>query len=278
MSNLASNIHEVLTNKPDCIIDFSNQGITSDKIRELGKMPGLAILEIAGRDSIAAAIKHIEDGNPITGLIPTFAYTGTEFGDCREIERALHILSRRLPGIMIHDLILIGSPRFWNAMNGRYISELTRRFGFYTPCIGCHLYLHSIRVPLAIKLGNIPIIAGERESHDGRLKINQTSQAISYYHDLVKDFDIDLVLPIREIEKGQLIRNILGCEWQEDQNQLDCVLSGNYRQSDGGIRITQDQVESFMTMFALPLARKVIRSYIEGHGPDHVSMAGDVLA
>ncbi|MCF8037391.1 MAG: hypothetical protein K9K62_11005, partial [Desulfobacteraceae bacterium] len=49
--------------------------------------------------------------------------------------------------------------------------------GHYTPCTGCHLYLHAVRIPLARMLGNVPIIGGERESHSGKVKVNQCAPA-----------------------------------------------------------------------------------------------------
>ena len=48
MAILNSNKKEILINRPECVIDYSNQGIPPERIHELSKIPGLAIVEIAG--------------------------------------------------------------------------------------------------------------------------------------------------------------------------------------------------------------------------------------
>jgi len=45
-----------------------------DTLRQ--KVSQVAIVEIAGRDSIAAAVRAVEEG-PFTDLLPTYAFTAT---------------------------------------------------------------------------------------------------------------------------------------------------------------------------------------------------------
>ena len=146
-------------------------------------MTRLAMVEIAGRDSIAAAVIGVE-AQGFTDLLPTCVYTGTEYGAWQTVERAVERLIKRLPQARVHDPLLLGSPGFWQVLNGRFIAELVSRYGFYTPCVGCHLYLHGVRIPLAALLGNLPIIAGERERHDQAIKVNQISEALDIYQDM----------------------------------------------------------------------------------------------
>lgn len=236
----------------------------------------LAIVEIAGRDSVAAVIKAVEEG-PYTDLLPTYAFTGTERGSLQSVEEAVRRLSHRLPDITIHDLVLVGSSRFWQALNGRFISELIARFGFYTPCIGCHLYLHSVRIPLAASLGGVAIISGERESHDGSVKVNQIAEAVERYQALSRSFGIPLLLPLRKVASGAEVENIIGSRWKQGGDQLGCVLSGNYRMLNGGIEATTDQVAAYLDEFAVPCARKIISAYLEGRDPDFKGIAAEVL-
>ena len=65
------------------------------------------------------------------------------------------------------------------------MSELISRYQFFTPCIGCHFYLHASRIPLSLLLGRIPVVAGERETHDGAIKVNQTSGCPGWVRGLV---------------------------------------------------------------------------------------------
>jgi hypothetical protein len=168
----------------------------------------VAIAELAGRDSIGAAIKALEE-KEIEALVPVYTYTGTEYGTFDYLERAVEWLKKRLGSERVRDLILVGSPKFWHALNGRWVKELVTRYGFYTPCIGCHVYLHASRIPLAKALGVKRVVAGEREFHDGVQKINQISTAISAYRFLLSRFDVILLTPLVSMKSSA--RN--GVKW-----------------------------------------------------------------
>lgn len=261
----------VYLNKPECVINFPQWLLPPQKISAYRAMSRLAIVEIAGRDSVAAAVKAVKEKG-FTDLIPTYAYTGTEHGPWRSVEQAVIRLASRLPETKIHDLVVLGSPGFWQPLNGRFVTELISRYGFYVPCLGCHLYLHSVRIPLSSLLGGAPIISGERESHNGTIKVNQISEALNAYEKLAREFDTELIMPIRNISNGDRIRDILGFEWEEGGEQLGCVLSGNYRTADGRVGIGSRQVQEYLDEFAYPLARKIIRAYLEGRTPNHLKI------
>ena len=271
-----SQVKELFLDKPECVINLPQWLLSSRKINEYRAISGLAIVEIAGRDSVAAAIKSVEEGE-FSDLLPTFVYTGTEYGSWLSVMMAVERLSSRLPGTRIHDLVVMGSPDFWRALNGRFISILIEKYGFYTPCIGCHLYLHSIRIPLALNIGGVPIISGERERHDAHIKINQTSVALDFYEELSKGFGIQLLLPLRHIQEGSHIEEILGFHWPEGKEQLGCTLSGNYRRWDREQNIPSHLVQRYMEEFALPCTKKIIESYVAGHVPNHIDIASQIL-
>jgi hypothetical protein len=276
MLNFDSRLKELYQNKPELLIDLPPWLLSSQKINEFKSMRQLAIVQIAGRDSVAAAVKSVgEEG--FTDLLPVYIYTGTEYGPWSSVEEAVRRLSSCLPETRIHDLLVFGSPRFWKALNGRFITELMSRYGFYTPCIGCHLYLHSVRIPLALTLGKIPIISGERERHNGMVKINQISEALVVYQNLAEDFGIRLLLPLRHVVQGDHIDDILGFKWPEGKEQLSCVLSRNYRQLDGSLNIPAGQVKRYLEEFALPCAEKIIASYTAGRIPNHLKIATRIL-
>ncbi len=276
MSDLGAKLNALYLNKPECVIDFPEWLLTTQKIDEYRAMSRLAIVEIAGRDSVAAAIKSVEE-DAFTDLLPTYGYTGTEHGPWESVEEAVERLSRRLPEIRVHNLLVIGSPGFWHALNGRFITELISRYGFYVPCVGCHLYLHSVRIPLALMLGDVPIISGERERHNGNVKANQISEALDLYQGLALEFGVKLCIPLRHIADGNRIAEILGFAWPEGKEQLECVLSGNYRQLDGSVNTHIVQIKRYMQEFALPCAKKIVESYAAGRVPDHLKIAAQVL-
>ena len=262
--------------KPELVIGLSEKILPADMIEVYRSIPGLAIVEMAGRDSVAAAIKAVEQKG-FTDLLPTYAYTGTEYGPWLSVIRAVERLAERLPDTNVHDLLVMGSPAFWQALNGRFVSDLITRYGCFTPCVGCHLYLHSVRIPLAKALGNVPVISGERESHDGIVKINQVKKTLDRYQYVAKHFEIPVLFPLRKVQQGSQIEKILGFDWAEGREQLGCVLSGNYRHRDKSPAITEKDVLPFLDEYAVPCTIKIIETYLSGDVPDHTNIAGRIL-
>lgn len=267
----------VFLDKPEMVLDLPEWMLPEKQLNAYRQMHDLAIVEIAGRDSVAAAIQAVAI-NGYGNLLPVYAYTGTECGSWAHVEKAVSRLTKRLPQVTVHPLLVVGSPGFWHAINGRFISELFDVFGHYSPCTGCHLYLHSVRVPLARMLNNTPIIGGERRSHSGRIKVNQIDEAIECYKEVVESFGIHLDEPLVEIEDNNMVEKILQMPWGEDKNQLGCTLSSNYRTSDGKILIKTKDLIRFFNEFAAPVARSVISEYLSGSVPDHEEIAKKVLA
>ncbi len=266
----------VFRDKPELIIDFPDWMLSEKQIEAYRNIKNLAIVEIAGRDSAAAAVKSVEE-NGFTDLLPVYVYTGTEFGEWAHVEQAVNRLSQRLPDVRIHPLLTMGSPRFWRALNGRFVSDLARKYGFYSPCPGCHLYLHAARIPLAVKIGNPPIVSGERESHAGMVKINQTADALGFYLDFAIHFGIRFLFPVRYIASGDEIEHILQTPWKRGEEQLNCVLSGNYQKIDGQLAASPAATRCFFEKFAGPAAKAIISAYLSGYVPDHNAIAEQIL-
>jgi hypothetical protein len=269
-------LKEQFLNKPECVVNFPEWLLPSQEIEKYRAMSGLAVVEIAGRDSIAAAIKSVKKKG-FTDLLPTYVYTGTEHGSWSAVEEAVNRLSRCLPNVRVHNLIVLGSPGFWQALNGRFISELISRYGFYTPCVGCHVYLHSVRIPIALTLGRVPVISGERERHDDAVKINQISEALNFYQNLADNFRVRLLLPLRNIAEGKYIEDILEFAWRQGEEQMGCVLSGNYRRLNSSINITTHQIQRYLEEFAWPCATKIIEDYVANRIPKHMEIAARIL-
>jgi hypothetical protein len=269
-------VTDIYLNKPECIINLPQWLLPHEDIEAYRSMSGLAIVEIAGRDSIAAAIKAVEELG-FTELLPTYVYTGTEYGPWASVDNAVERLSRRLPDVRVHSLLILGSPGYWRALNGRYVQTLISTFGYYTPCIGCHLYLHTARIPLSVTLGNVPIISGERERHDGAVKLNQIAEALDVFLDVSNRFDVPLLLPLRHIDEGRRITDVLGFEWRQGKEQLGCTFSGNYRLFDDNLQVAPNQISTFLERFGKPAAMEIIASYLNHRVPDHLEIARKIL-
>jgi hypothetical protein len=276
MVDRESLLKDRLLRKPECVIALPRWMDPAEKLGQYGTISKAAILEIAGRDSIAAAIRFTRQEG-ITNLIPTYVYTGTEFGPWSVIRDAINRLKRSLPEVQIHELLMLGSPGFWQALNGRFIGELISRYGCYIPCVGCHLYLHAVRIPIAVALGNLPIIAGERERHDGKIKINQIAEALDGYQFLADTFGVRIVFPLRMIDHGTEIEALIRSPWAEGKGQLGCVLSGNYKGSGKDPHVPVVQILRYLREFAVPCAREIVSAYLAGKVPDHIAAAKQIL-
>lgn len=259
-----------LIEKADNIMSAGPE-IGSRRVAEMRKEKHLAIIEVAGRDSAAAAILAAQSGD-FDAFMPTAVFTGTEYGNWNQVIRCAEVIADASGNMRCYDLIFLGSPGLWSALNGRLMRELIGRFGSHSPCLGCHLYMHLVRVPLAWHIGAKTIISGERVSHDGKIKINQTKQALDLYQQIMSFAGIDLIMPVREISDGKDIKKIILEEWDQGAKQLQCVFSGNYY----GVRneaILTDGDISYLEQFALPFAKKIIEMWGQGVEPDYLRLA-----
>ena len=259
--------------KSEMVINFLDKQLSFYLIEQLLDHPRAAIVELAGRDSVAAAIKAVEE-HSFTAIVPTYVYTGTEYGNWNHVIEAFKNLNQRISKeIRIIDLLVFGSPKFWHALNGRFLSILTNKFGFITACVGCHMYLHSVRIPTARRLGNIPIISGERELHNDKVKINQTSPSLDAYKALAEKFEVELLYPLRNISDRKEIDKLVGETWEEGERQLKCSLGGSYRPADGNLDLNSDQLNKYFTDFASPVTVEIIEAYLKKEVPNHLEIA-----
>lgn len=256
-------ILEIVSTKPQLVVEFPRWMLSEDTESELKCTEGLAIVEIAGRDSIAAALETVKRGK-VKALLPTIAYTGTEFGDWRVPIKKAYVLKEGLAkrGIKVFDPIFLGAPKFWWILCGRYSTHLFRRFGFYSPCVGCHLYLHAIRIPLAKKIECGVVIGGERESHEGKIKINQIGVALDVYSSFAEKYGIEFLFPLRQVRSDKEVKSIVGKFWEEGTEQLACVLSKNYLEVDGSIDYCEDDIERFFSEFAIKEAEDGVKRFL----------------
>ena len=234
---------------------------------------GTAVVELAGRDSVAAALAS----PPLTAALPTFVYTGTEYGDPAVLLHNLVLLRNRLAGSTeLLEPLVLGSPRWWAALCGRYATPLFRRYGFSFTCVGCHMYLHAVRVLLAARLGLKTVIAGEREKHGKRVKINQVPAALDAYARMAGRYGVELRMPLRGVaEEEEMERLVEG--WGEGERQRLCVLAGNYLEWGGGpdMRRALPALEGYIEEFLLPVTLAVMDSLLSGgEGFDPLEAAG----
>jgi hypothetical protein len=229
---------------------------------------GFAIAEIAGRDSVAAAVAAVAERG-FTSLLPTIAFTGTETGDPDAPLRAVATLQGLLGDrCEVLEPVYLQEPELWSAMNARYAGVLGERYGLCSPCLACHLHLHLLRVPLSWESGGAPVIAGERDTHDGRVKLSQTTGSIDAAVRVLAHGGVELLQPIRHAS-GEDVAALVGESWDEGAGQLECLLSGNYAAVDGSVTFDADAYTRYLHEFFEPLGRAVVDAWRaqRGGGP-----------
>jgi len=207
--------------------------------------------EFSGRDSVAAIMKAFESDD-VNYILPIATFAGTEYGDFDVLYENYLMLKEQVRlrygyDKIVYDLVEYSDEKLWHLLNGRFATELVNRFGFYNPCIGCHLYFHLTKLKFADKFSK-KIISGERASHDGRLKVNQLPEVLRTYRKVLRDLGYNLIMPIEQAD-GEEVERLIGWDWDEGKAHPKCVLSGNYRNTEGKALYNKDQLDDFLTHY-----------------------------
>jgi len=101
------------------------------------------------------------------------------------------------------------------------------------------------------------VISGERESHDGKIKINQYSLSLDAYIKVMEYFDVELIMPIRNVKDSETIENLIGFHWVEGKNHPKCVLSGNYRNNTGQAILNIEELRNYLENHLIVLGQVV---------------------
>jgi hypothetical protein len=226
-----------------------------------------AIIEIAGADAFAAAAAYTAASKP-GAILPTYVHTGTEYGDFTIVESHIDKLRRDLAdryGTEVLPMETVSDPELWRAINGRFMTVLRDRFGFFSPCIGCHLYLHLMRLPVAQRNGTRVIVSGERENHLSGAKINQTPAILDAYSKIISEAGFELAMPVRKVTDREGLLAFAPWLWEEGGEQMKCVLSGNYRDANGKPALPRPEQERlFIKEFLIPAGRALSATILSG--------------
>jgi len=249
-------------------------GLDSVSLSERG---GLAIAEIAGRDSVAAAALAVRERG-FTTLLPTSAATGTEYGDEHAPEHAAERLASIVgAGVEILPPLRLGSPRLWAALNGRFAGVIAERYHIFSSCLACHLYMHLARVPMSRALGGVPVIAGEREAHGARIKLSQTPLGVDACVRVLARGGVELLEPIRRVRDSEMVVEVVGPGWSGGSRQLCCVHSGDYSALDGSVTYDELAYSRYVHGFLEPAGSAIIEAWAETSEPDYEAIVRAVL-
>lgn len=240
--------------------------------------PEDALVEIAGRDSVAAAVALGREGR-LRRALPVISYTGTEFGDMTLLRRAAERLREALEpyGVEVMEAEVTGSPLWWGATVGRPNAVLSRRYGPWHICVGCHMYLHASRAPFAWSSGASRLVAGERLRHGGKVKVNQTVEAVRAYRRVLEAFGIKLEMPLLDLDNEEEILSLAG-SWREGEEQPECVLAGNYRLMDGSADYDGQALEAYIEEYLVPVTMRILGGLKDGVAVDYESVVREALS
>lgn len=211
--------------------------------------------EFSGRDSVAAILKAFESDD-VNYILPVATLAATEYGDFNILyenyEKTLIYVKEHFKGKkVLYPLYEYNRPDLWHLLNGRNMAIVAEKFGFTSPCIGCHLYFHLTKIPFA-KHFSKRIISGERDSHDGKLKVNQLNISLESYKSVLKDLGFELLMPLQHEASGQAIQDLIGWDWAEGADHPKCVLSGNYRDIHNKAIYKEDKLTLYLEQFLKP--------------------------
>ncbi len=241
----------------------------------------LLIAEIAGRDSVAAAVAAVRERG-FTSVLPTIAFTGTETGDFDAPRRAVETLRTLLADeALVVEPLTVTNTELWRAMNACCEMDLQSRYGVASPCLACHLYLHLLRVPVSWDNDNAPVCSGERDTHDGRIKLSQTTAGIDAATRVLAYAGVELVEPVRAMS-GTEVAALAGEGWAQGGKQLGCAYSGNYVGPDGTVRYDEDGYARYLAEFFEPVGLAIVDAWraerAGGPATDRHALVRGVLA
>lgn len=212
----------------------------SNQLEKIQQLHGDIIIDVAGKDSYAALIKHLEtEKQNSLKIIPIVVKAPSEYGTIEKLVESFDNFKFKISqqfDVVFNDTLIIEEYLLWRLLNGKYISEFIKDLGFYSPCPGCHIYLHSVRAYISKLLGINTIISGERLTHGSKLKINQLPISIANHSEILKEFGVNHIQPVLDIantkEIDKLIDNYID---NKSIYHFDCVFSSNYRYLDGSV-------------------------------------------
>lgn len=222
------------------------------------------IIEIAGKDSVSAAHNFIRQ-NEINVIVPSIVYIGTEYGNFESYKKSIAYLSSyaKSKNIQVANLYESHDEVLWNLLCAKYQYHISQKYGFYTPCIMCHLFAHLIRIPLYTKICASGIITGERYSHNGSVKLNQHLLTIKCFQELFNKKEIVLIQPLLDVDELSVIENeIMDYKDINHINDVKCILSGNMHRVDCDNDFFRNKLSEFLYGFVVPIGEYIANSYL----------------
>ncbi len=230
----------------------------SENRSKLENKENFFISEVAGKDSIAAIIQAARE-NEIKNLLGIGIFHRSFFGNSLEPNEHFEFINKP---IIINkfdstNFLYLDVSNLFDRLIIRNTAIVQKYFGYYSPCPPCHLFFHMMRIPIANYYGITKIITGERELHGNRKKLNQISEVLSLFKELLQKEGIELIQPIRKIRTDEKIFDILGDSWKSAE-PFKCSFSKNYYDESGEIPFEIQKILKSVRNFYFPLFSSVV--------------------
>lgn len=270
------NYLKIIADKPEIFGKVPDFILDAKKIEEYRQIPNLAVGEISGLYNLESLTHALYLKRP-DAFLPTVSYTGTEYGEWGAASQFFKNLKKAVEKdlkIYCADPVILGSPRFWWALNGRFAQELYARYGFSSQCYGCRLYAFVLRVPLCKLIDAHLFIPQDYENGVQGCAINSCSVVARYCSIFMASFGIDVRHDFVTTGRGQ---EVMDEGQQVPEKKIKCVLEGNSLRLDGSLYEAK-HLDAYFESFALPVAGRIMSRVLSGAAFDYVQEVAAILA
>ncbi|WP_457559001.1 hypothetical protein [Candidatus Harpocratesius sp.] len=222
-------------------------------------------VEIAGKDSVAAIIKILDEfseinKDSISEIVGFGMYHTAFYGNFNEpkehFEKIKEIIYNRYCKIPMR-FYYIDVAELFEKVIIRPMTIVQKLFGAYSPCPACHLFFHMMRVPLLHHIGSSILVSGERSAHGSRLKLNQVSEVLSLFPPFLRSHNIKLLQPLFNISDNNEIYKLLGTTWK-NAKPYRCIFSKNYLDESDQIYFKISDISDELKLFYYPLFAEIV--------------------
>jgi hypothetical protein len=132
------------------------------------------------------------------------------------------------------------------------------------------------RLPLSWAFGGIPVVSGDRDSHDGRIKPSQTPEIIDALASVFAHAGVSLLEPLRAASTER-VEELVGTSWPEGLGQLVCDLGDSPRVRQAKACYDPDEQAQLAREFVIPVGREVVDAWRLDADPDYEQIVERVI-
>lgn len=270
---------KIIAEKREIFASVPEDILSRDKVAEIRRIPSVALGDIRNSNHVTASLKVLQNKKP-DAFVPVVTYSGAEYGDWTGFEKYLKQIKSAVEKklkIYVPCLLIAGAPDFFRSLNTACSEGVNRRFGFYSPCLGCRLYSLAVKVPLCRQLNAKIMISGDI------VPIADVKAVECFYEDLracsllMKGFGIELWDTAVSVPEGDRVLAELNVKNRpEGRTRLHCVMNPCCS-SDRLLGGNRKKVRKYYEDFAIPAAARVLSRVFAGDSVDYAKEIDEIL-